>query len=130
MNSIGIKLLSAVVAAATILPMLRTTDYTYYCSWDLNYTGYYYGNHTYRSYSLPVHDEYRIRALYSNSTGNMEYKTKTTMNGVEYYLTSGGSVVTYFYNGSSNPTLALRLQYSGTGSAEMSGDISYYDEWI
>lgn len=126
MNGIGIKLLSAVVAAATILPLLRTTDYTYYCSWDLNYTGYYYGNHTYRSYSLPAHDEYQIEATYSD--GNMNFKTKTSLNGVVSYLTSGGSETTYFYNGYSNPTLTLELIYSGTGYAEMSGDISYADD--
>lgn len=130
MKLIGLKLLSAVISAIMISSLFAPSRYTTYCYWGMHfYSPNSSSNHMYEEYHPSAYDHYRIEATSSGRSGNRDFKTVVSLNGLTHDLNSGGDLYTFDYVYSSSPTLAFSFVVSdGYGDAHMSGNVQVYDD--
>ncbi len=130
MKSIGFYFFFVVVSTALMMSSFIPLRYTTYCNWSL----YFYSpnsssNHIYEEYHPAAYDHYRVAATSQTQTGNRDFWTEFSLNGVKKYIYNAGSWFTYDYNGSSSPTLSMTLKISdGTGGVSMSGNVQVYND--
>lgn len=130
MNSIGIKIFSGVVIAILMASFFIPLRYTTYCNWSLVfYSPNSSSNQMYKEYHPSAYDHYRVAATNSGRSGNRDFYTVVSLNGVTHNLYNQGDFHTFNYNGTTSPTLSFSFVVSnGYGDAYMSGDVQVYND--